>query len=87
VVAAATCVDAIEARPGTEIRPAHDAADYAAGIEELLADRARADAMGSAGRQRVLQSYTWAAHMSLLDRHLQPATGPRAVQIGAEALQ
>ncbi|MDP2004487.1 MAG: TIGR03087 family PEP-CTERM/XrtA system glycosyltransferase [Rubrivivax sp.] len=86
VVAAATCVDAIEARPGTEIRPADDAADYAAGIEELLADQARADAMGSAGRQRVLQNYTWAAHMSVFDRHLPPAPGLRTTPVGAEAM-
>jgi polysaccharide biosynthesis protein PslH len=74
IVAATPCVAAIDVRAGTEIRSASDAADYARGIEELLSDPARADAMGLAGRERVLKSYTWAAHMSVFDRHLASAT-------------
>jgi polysaccharide biosynthesis protein PslH len=72
VVAAATCVAALEAQADTEILAASDPADYARAIEALLAEPAQADAMGQAGRQRVLKSYTWAAHMSAFDRHLAP---------------
>ncbi|MBA4175604.1 MAG: sugar transferase [Leptothrix sp. (in: Bacteria)] len=73
VVAAAPCVDAIDAQPGTEIRSASDPADYVRCVEELLADPALADAVGQAGRRRVLKNYSWSAHMSALDRHLAPA--------------
>ncbi len=72
VVAAAGCVAALDARTGTEIVAAEEAPDYAAAIERLLADPAAADALGQAGRARVLRSYTWAAHMAVFDRHLEP---------------
>jgi alpha-maltose-1-phosphate synthase len=42
-------------------RPAEFAAGLAAGISELLADPARAAAMGTAGRERVLAEFGWPA--------------------------
>jgi polysaccharide biosynthesis protein PslH len=73
VVAAASCVAAIEAQPGIELLPAADLADYVRSIEQLLDAPELARAVGTAGRQRVLKSYTWSAHMAVFDRHLAPA--------------
>ena len=39
--------------------PPGDAHALAAGIRELLTDRSRREAMGAAGRQRVLERFTW----------------------------
>jgi polysaccharide biosynthesis protein PslH len=70
VVAASDCVEALVAEPGREILAAAGAADYQRCIELLLGAPDRAQAIGTAGRQRVLQSYTWDAHLAVLDRHL-----------------
>jgi starch synthase len=51
-----------EARPdgtGTPVDPAGMAADLAARINKLLADPARADAMGIAGRVRAVERFGW----------------------------
>ena len=71
VVAAKGCVDVIMAEPGTEIVAASDATDYAGAVEALLDEPERARAIGQAGRRRVLEAYTWAAHMAVLDEQLQ----------------
>jgi starch synthase len=43
------------------VDPAAFAADLAAAVNELLADPARAEAFGRAGRERVLRSFSWGA--------------------------
>jgi starch synthase len=43
------------------VDPGGFAADLAAGVNELLADPARAAAMGQAGRRRVLEHFSWPA--------------------------
>ncbi len=73
VVAARSCVEAIAAEEGAELLAADAAADYVAQLERLLAEPARAAAVGAAGRERVLQSYSWTAHLSGIDRFLAPA--------------
>jgi sugar transferase (PEP-CTERM/EpsH1 system associated) len=70
VVAAATCVEALHALAGSEILPAVEAQDYACAIDSLLGSPERAAAVGLAGRRRVLESYSWRAHLALIDRHL-----------------
>ena len=70
VVAASTCVQAITAQPGTEIMAADEPADYALAIEGLLDASWLAAQIGAAGRRRVLASYSWGAHMAVLDGHL-----------------
>ncbi len=70
VVAAATCVDALDVDTDTEIVAAESAADYVRSILQLLGNPGQARAIGVEGRRRVQQSYTWAAHMSAFDRHL-----------------
>jgi starch synthase len=46
---------------GSPADPARFAADLAAAVNALLADPARADAMGRAGRRRVVERFTWEA--------------------------
>jgi sugar transferase (PEP-CTERM/EpsH1 system associated) len=70
VVAASSCVEALEVCRGTEVVSAERAADYVREIEQLLDVPAAAHALGAAGRARVLESYTWAAHMAVFDRQL-----------------
>jgi phosphatidylinositol alpha-1,6-mannosyltransferase len=47
--------------PGKTGFVVHSVADLIEGLEMLLSDPVRARAMGSAGRQRVLDEYTWSA--------------------------
>jgi glycosyltransferase involved in cell wall biosynthesis len=73
VVAAAACAEAIDAEPGRELLAANDEHDYVRSIEGLLDLPERAQALGAAGRACVVQRYTWAAHLAVVDRHLAPA--------------
>ncbi|HSQ73875.1 MAG TPA: TIGR03087 family PEP-CTERM/XrtA system glycosyltransferase [Rubrivivax sp.] len=70
VVAATACVEALNAEPGGEILDAADADEYLRCIDLLLRAPDRARAIGTAGRVRVEHSYTWDAHMTVIDRHL-----------------
>lgn len=73
VVAAADCVEALEAQPGSELLSATEVADYVDGIDGLLQAPDRAAAIGAAGRNRVLESYAWPAHLQALDKCLSSA--------------
>jgi sugar transferase (PEP-CTERM/EpsH1 system associated) len=75
VVAAQSCVDAIDAEAGAELQGAQDADDYVREVDRLLRDAARAAAMGAAARECVLRAYSWTARLSGLDRHLEAAIG------------
>jgi polysaccharide biosynthesis protein PslH len=75
VVAAGACVDALTAQPGAELLAADEAGEYRRCIDMLLRAPDQADAMGLAGRQRVLHAYTWDAHLAVIDRHLAALTG------------
>ena len=81
VVAAATCVEAIDARPGQEIVAAGDAAEHAARIAELLTDRQRAVDIGRAGRACVLARYSWPARLADMDLELARALAPGAAAL------
>jgi len=70
VVASRPCAEAIDARPGEELVSAAEATDFVREIDLLLKSPARATAVGQAGRQRVLQSYSWDAHLGRLDEYL-----------------
>lgn len=70
VVAASTCLQAIEAEPGMDLLGATQAADYIAAIDELLRNASRRVAMGEAARRRVLQAYAWSARLAALDHDL-----------------
>jgi polysaccharide biosynthesis protein PslH len=72
VVAARSCVEALEVEAGQEILPADEVHDYVAEVGRLLADAAIAAQIGRAARQRVLSSYDWAARLAVIDDHLGP---------------
>jgi glycosyltransferase involved in cell wall biosynthesis len=72
VVASAACAGAIDAAQGSEFLAAADADEFIARINDLLGDRARADRIGQAARQRVLASYSWEAHLAHIDAYLRP---------------
>jgi sugar transferase (PEP-CTERM/EpsH1 system associated) len=74
VVAATSCVAAIDARSGEELMSASNASEFVQAINALLKDPARATAVGHAGRLRVVSSYSWAAHLGRIDRYLAPQT-------------
>ena len=70
VVASRSCVDAIEAIGDDELVAASSADDFVKAVDALLRSIDRCDRLGQAGRQRVLQSYSWSAHLSKIDRYL-----------------
>jgi sugar transferase (PEP-CTERM/EpsH1 system associated) len=73
VVAASACVDALTAQAGSEILAAAEADDYRQAIDRLLDEPQRASAIGHAGRNRVLATYSWPAHLQQIDRHIAAA--------------
>jgi sugar transferase (PEP-CTERM/EpsH1 system associated) len=75
VVAALPCVQALDATPGLDLLDADDAPQYVAAVSALLADPARADAIGRSARACVQRHYGWDHHLGSLDRHL---ASPRA---------
>lgn len=72
VVAAQSCIEAIDTVPGQEIVPATTADDYVRCIGELLLAPDKASVLGQAARQRVKECYSWEAHISGIDRYLEP---------------
>lgn len=74
VVASTACAGPIAANLGDELLAAESAADYFDRIDELLANRAHADNIGRAARRRVLEHYSWDAHLALIDRYLEEKT-------------
>jgi sugar transferase (PEP-CTERM/EpsH1 system associated) len=77
VVAARPCVDAIGAEIGIELLAAENAAEYVQEVDALLREPARAAAIGTAARWRVAETYSWQAHLSGFDRHLNTIAGDR----------
>lgn len=78
VVASAQCAGPIGAVEEAEILTAGDAEGFVQQVARVLADPAWGDAIGRAARERVLQQFSWEAHLSRLDRHL-PAPAAREV--------
>ncbi|MBV8502221.1 MAG: TIGR03087 family PEP-CTERM/XrtA system glycosyltransferase [Paucibacter sp.] len=71
VVVARNCAEVISPDPTlAELLPADSAEDYVAHLSSLIEDRALAARVGAAGRQCVLSRFSWDAHLSVVDRHL-----------------
>lgn len=90
VVAARACVEAIEAQTGRDLLAAENAEDYVQSISDLLLQPARAAAVGAAGRQCVLDAYSWEARLAGMDQlleSLQPArrSAPAGAGLSVEA--
>ncbi len=74
VVASLSCVEAIHAVPGIELAAAESAAEFVTQIEAIFRLPQQSVRMGLAARQRVVQDYSWEAHMSKIDKYLAPRT-------------
>ena len=72
VVASAECAAAVDAVTGEELLTAADADAFVAHIDALLDDPERVARMSDAARQRVLDRYSWEAHMANIDRFIAP---------------
>ena len=72
VVASSECAEAIAAQWGSEIVDAADADAFVREVDALLRAPARAAAIGEAGRRRVMQGYSWDAHLAAIEPHLAP---------------
>ena len=70
VVAAAACVEAIDVTAGRDLLSAVTADDFVLQVGALLRDADRAQAMGAAARQRVLDAYSWPARLAALEQDL-----------------
>ena len=92
VVAAQACVEALDVTVDAEILSATTSDDFVREVESLLDAPDGAARIGHAGRNRVLRSYDWAAHLSLMDRHVDLAQGeclprPQTRQLAAQVVQ
>lgn len=67
VVATAAANEGIGAAPGRDLVVADRAEDFAHAVAGLLADPARAEALGAAGRAFVTANWTWEAHFYNLE--------------------
>jgi len=72
VVVARSCAEVIEATDGAELVTAETVPDYVERLSELLQDPQRSEQIGAAGRRCVQSRYSWDAHLSAVDRHLDP---------------
>jgi glycosyltransferase involved in cell wall biosynthesis len=59
------------ATPGVHCEVAGDAGAFADRVVALLRDPARRERMGAAARERVVEAYSWEAHLGVLERLLQ----------------
>lgn len=70
VVTSAACAQAIDAKVGEELISAATADDFVREVDALLRAPAQAASIGASGRQRVVENYSWEAHLSGIDRYL-----------------
>ena len=76
VIASAACAAAVDAVAGQELLTATSPEEYVAAISHVLEAPETGTALGSAARQRVVERYTWEAHMKAIDPYL-PTPSPR----------
>ncbi|GAB3248728.1 TIGR03087 family PEP-CTERM/XrtA system glycosyltransferase [Chitinimonas naiadis] len=73
VLASQECAGAVDAVAERDFLTAATEADYIRQIAAVLDQPERAAQMGQAARQQVLARYSWDAHLSGLDHHLEAA--------------
>jgi polysaccharide biosynthesis protein PslH len=76
VVAARTCVEAIDVLPGRDLLDAETPEDYLQQIDALLANPARGQQIGAAARRCVLAHYSWPARLAGIDAALDRLSTP-----------
>lgn len=72
VVASQECATAIDAIPERDFLTAGTISQFVSQVESILREPARAASIGTAARQQVLARYSWDAHLSIIDRYLDP---------------
>jgi len=87
VVAATSCVDALDVQTGREILDAAEPDEYVQVIDRLLRAAPEAAALGAAARLRVQQRYAWANHLAALDRQLAELGRPPPTLASRPTLQ
>nr|WP_286206691.1 TIGR03087 family PEP-CTERM/XrtA system glycosyltransferase [Thauera linaloolentis] len=75
VVVSADSAAGLKAEPGHECEITRDGAEVVHVVTDLLRDPQRRAAMSVAARARVVNEYSWEAHLRQLDRLLAPARG------------
>ncbi|WP_342618762.1 TIGR03087 family PEP-CTERM/XrtA system glycosyltransferase [Rhodoferax sp. GW822-FHT02A01] len=70
VIASRECAGAVSAVEGKELLSAGTASEFVDQIQALLNAPERAVAVGHAGRECVVQHYSWTAHLGGIDRYL-----------------
>lgn len=71
VVTSTECAAAIDAIPERDFLTAGTVEAYSRQIDALLNYPERAQTMGKAARERVVERYSWDAHLSRIDRYLE----------------
>lgn len=82
VIAARSCADVIDARQGHELLAAETVDQYVTLVDELLRNPDRAQGIGNGGRLRVLDAYSWKAHLAAFERFI-PATSAAPAAVAA----
>ena len=70
VIASDECAAAVDAVFGQELLTASTPDDYIQRITKCLEDPTESSAIGQAARKRVIERYSWKAHMSGIDRYI-----------------
>jgi sugar transferase (PEP-CTERM/EpsH1 system associated) len=70
VIASAECAAAVDAIVGQEFMTATSPDDYISAITQMLETPEAAANIGKAARQRVIERYSWEAHMKAIDPYL-----------------
>jgi sugar transferase (PEP-CTERM/EpsH1 system associated) len=74
VIASAECAAAVDAEKGTELLTAGSPSDYIVEMSRVIDARDIAAAIGTAARRRVVERYSWEAHLEAIERYL-PSPG------------
>ena len=74
VVAARPCADAIGAVDDHDVLVAFEASEYREAIESLLTNTERARSIGATARRKVVDVFSWRAHLSVIDTFLESRT-------------
>ncbi len=70
VIASAECAAAVDAEKGTELLTAVSPEEYIAELSRVLDAPETASSIGQAARRRVVERYSWDAHLEAIDRYL-----------------
>ena len=73
VVVSESCAQAMNVRVGIDLIAAGTGQEFVREIDSILGNAPRGTQVGACGRERVVAHYSWAAHLTAIDRHLTAA--------------